>query len=108
MDPVDGIDIEVACSPAPGQVELTALHLPLGSTAGQAVAASGLLLRHRGGWFEPLRVGIWGRPVPPTQVLEAGDRVEIYRALTADPKEARRLRYRAQGERGRSARKRPV
>ena len=104
MVPAEWIAVEVACSPQRGQVDVTALQLPPGSTVEQAVVASGLLQRHPGSWSEPLRVGIWGRPVLPGQVLEPGDRVEIYRALTVDPKEARRVRYRAQGVRGRSSR----
>jgi uncharacterized protein len=37
-------------------------------------------------------VGIFGRPVPRDRLLHDGDRVEIYRELLIDPKEARRLR----------------
>ncbi|MBI5612690.1 MAG: RnfH family protein, partial [Gammaproteobacteria bacterium] len=33
-------------------------------------------------------------------VVQAGDRVEIYRPLPADPKEARRQRARRAGKRG--------
>lgn len=36
--------------------------------------------------------GVWGRVRPKTHVLRDGDRIEIYRQLTADPKEARRTR----------------
>ena len=37
-------------------------------------------------------VGIFGRMVSLDHVLQGNDRVEIYRELTTDPKEARRLR----------------
>jgi len=37
-------------------------------------------------------LGIFGKTVKPEQTLRAGDRVEIYRPLIADPKEARRER----------------
>jgi uncharacterized protein len=37
-------------------------------------------------------IGIFGRPAKPEQALQAGDRVEIYRPLAADPKTARRAR----------------
>jgi uncharacterized protein len=37
-------------------------------------------------------VGIFGEAVNRAQVLVDGDRVEIYRSLLVDPKEARRLR----------------
>lgn len=41
---------------------------------------------------EPLMVGIFGVRVEPQHVLQAGDRVEIYRALTINPKDIRRNR----------------
>jgi putative ubiquitin-RnfH superfamily antitoxin RatB of RatAB toxin-antitoxin module len=37
-------------------------------------------------------VGIFGRQVPKARLLQPGDRIELYRALAADPKEARRTR----------------
>ena len=42
--------------------------------------------------FEELQVGIWGKPVERTHPLRAGDRVEVYRSLEMDPREARRLK----------------
>ena len=39
-------------------------------------------------------VGIFGSIVRPEQALQGGDRIEIYRALAADPKTARRARAR--------------
>jgi putative ubiquitin-RnfH superfamily antitoxin RatB of RatAB toxin-antitoxin module len=39
-------------------------------------------------------VGIFGRISTLSQLLSDGDRVEIYRSLTADPKSARRARAR--------------
>jgi putative ubiquitin-RnfH superfamily antitoxin RatB of RatAB toxin-antitoxin module len=41
---------------------------------------------------EPLMLGIFGVRVEPQHVLQAGDRVEIYRALTINPKDIRRKR----------------
>ena len=41
---------------------------------------------------EPLMVGVFGVRVEPQHVLQAGDRVEIYRALTINPKDIRRKR----------------
>ena len=37
-------------------------------------------------------IGVWGRKIKPAQTLVAGDRIEIYLALIADPKDARRAR----------------
>ena len=52
----------------------------------------------RSGWAIPadVRVGVWGRLRATTDALRDRDRVELYRPLTVDPKEARRQRYRAQ------------
>lgn len=36
--------------------------------------------------------GVFGKPTTPGQLLDSGDRVEIYRPLAADPKSARRAR----------------
>ena len=77
------IRVEVVLALAERQT-LRRLQLPTGSTVGDAVAASGL--EGTG------RVGIYGKVVPAGTVLADGDRVEIYRPLRADPKEARRAR----------------
>ncbi|MEO8102889.1 MAG: RnfH family protein [Betaproteobacteria bacterium] len=37
-------------------------------------------------------VGVWGKLRAPDHPLRDGDRVEIYRALQADPKDARRAK----------------
>ena len=42
--------------------------------------------------FDELQVGIWGKPVERAHTLRDGDRVEIYRPLEMDPREARRLK----------------
>ena len=92
--------IEVVYSPAPREVESVALDLPEGATVAAALAASGLLRRHAelGTPEAPAGgVGLWGQTCLPDQALRDGDRVELYRALRVDPKEARRLRQRRQG-----------
>ncbi|MEY2876120.1 MAG: hypothetical protein RLZZ373_3491 [Pseudomonadota bacterium] len=95
------IRVEVAYSPAPRQVDLRAFHLPEGATALQALVAADLPRRYPG--FDPdaVVVAVWGRAVLPSAVLRNGDRLEVCRPLIVDPKEARRVRYRAQGDRGR-------
>ncbi|WP_300555332.1 RnfH family protein [Limnohabitans sp. Rim8] len=42
--------------------------------------------------------GIWGKPVPWNQVVQADDRIELYRPLKVDPKVARRQRFKRQGK----------
>lgn len=88
----DTIRVEVAYCPAPGVADVVALTLPVGATLAQALAASGLRMRHALP-AEGLRTGIWGKPKEPDQVLRERDRVEVYRPLQVDPKEARRQRY---------------
>lgn len=62
------------------------------SSVEDAVRLSGILSIHPEITLEDFRVGIYGQPVPISQKLKNGDRVEIYRPLAADPREARRLK----------------
>ena len=97
MDLAD-IRIELVWSPRPGEVQQTFLDLAPGSTvecALRAWPAFAGMLPH----LAQLSVGVWGRVRPLSYVLRACDRVEVYRPLTVDPKEARRLRYRKRGQR---------
>lgn len=75
---------------------LIALQLASGSTLWQAVEQSGLLEQYPElqAHADELRqnVGIFGALKSADTVLKSGDRVEIYRSLVMDPKEARRLR----------------
>ena len=63
------------------------LELAEGSTLEDAVRASGLEPEGR-------QFGIFGKARRPDARLADGDRVEIYRPLSVDPKEARRRRAR--------------
>jgi putative ubiquitin-RnfH superfamily antitoxin RatB of RatAB toxin-antitoxin module len=101
MDRAEGraLRVEVAYSPCGRTVDLSEVVLAEGSTALQALRASGLLERHPEIDLTVLRVGVWGRLCPTDELLREGDRVEVYRPLTVDPKEARRLRYRRQRSR---------
>ena len=96
------IDVEVAYSPSPGEVALVQVSVPDGATAQQALTASGLLERYRLEMGR-LEIGIWGRRQALNTPLRFKDRVEIYRPLQCDPKEARRLRYRRKGNSGQKA-----
>ncbi|WP_295475276.1 RnfH family protein [uncultured Pseudomonas sp.] len=87
------IDIEVVHAGVDRQVLLT-LQVPAGSTLMQAVLASGIAQSFPELDLQASAMGIFGKVVkdPAAHVLEAGDRIEIYRPLLADPKEVRRLR----------------
>jgi hypothetical protein len=93
------VHVEVVYCPAPGQVDLTPLSLADGSTVADALQASGVLARH-GLAAEGVEAGVWFKLVPTDTVLRENDRVELYRPLTVDPKEARRLRYRKRDKAG--------
>ncbi|ARP94251.1 RnfH family protein [Bordetella genomosp. 13] len=86
-----GLRVQVCHAGAQG-VWLRELTVPVGATAAQALQASGFAQDFPG--VDPWRlgVGIFGRACAPETVLAEGDRVEIYRALTFDPKESRRRR----------------
>jgi len=75
--------VEVAYA-LPESQELVALELEQGATVRMALEAAGMHARHA--------VGIHGRRVTLDALLADGDRVEIYRPLRIDPKEARRRR----------------
>ena len=85
------IDVEVAYA-KPEQQEIVALKMPEGTTAEQAIIASSLLNRFPEIDGADLKAGIFGSVCKLDQPLRQGDRVEIYRPLIHDPKEARRQR----------------
>jgi putative ubiquitin-RnfH superfamily antitoxin RatB of RatAB toxin-antitoxin module len=89
--------IEVVYCPGPGRIDAVRVLLPAGCSVSDALAASGVLQRHALAQCD-LSVGVWGRRCALAAGLRDRDRVEIYRPLTVDPKQARRLRYkRAKG-----------
>ena len=85
------IAVEVAYAEAQRQWVLP-VQLPAGATVRQAIEASGLMEQVPGLVIDAARLGVFSRKATPEQVLEDGDRVEIYRPLSLDPKEARRRR----------------
>ena len=85
------IDIEVAYA-APDEQVIVPLTVPAGSDAVEAVRRSGLSDRFPDIDADNLSVGVFGVHVSPRAPLSQGDRLEIYRPLQVDPKEARRKR----------------
>jgi putative ubiquitin-RnfH superfamily antitoxin RatB of RatAB toxin-antitoxin module len=76
----------------PGSEDAVPLTLPAGSTLREALRASGLCARHPEIDPDAARLGVYGQLRPLDAPLADGDRVEIYRPLKADPKDARRAR----------------
>ena len=79
---MSSIRVEVVCA-FPGDVKFVELNLLAGATVRDALRAAGMA----GSAF-----GVFGKVVSADTRLKDGDRVEIYRPLTADPKEQRRQR----------------
>jgi putative ubiquitin-RnfH superfamily antitoxin RatB of RatAB toxin-antitoxin module len=83
----EGIVVEVAYA-TPERQWLIELEVPPGTSAGEAILLSGILeeVPH----LDTTRIGVFGESVDHDHRLQAGDRVEIYRPLITDPKQARR------------------
>jgi putative ubiquitin-RnfH superfamily antitoxin RatB of RatAB toxin-antitoxin module len=85
------IDVQV-CYALPGQQTIVDVRLPADATLRDAIDASGILARHPRIALATQRVGVFGRIRPLHAALKHGDRVEIYRPLSVDPKLARQRR----------------
>lgn len=76
----------------PERQSLMVLEVDPGTTALQAVLQSAILTQYPDLDLATLRLGIFSRAITPDTLLRDHDRVEIYRPLLADPKQARRQR----------------
>lgn len=85
------IRVQVAYA-LPERQDIVTVELVAGATAQQAIEASGLLQKYPDIDLAKNKLGIFSRLVKADQALRDRDRVEIYRALIADPKEVRRQR----------------
>lgn len=68
------------------------LNVPAGTTARQAIELSGISGMFSGIDLSQNKLGIFGKLVRSDTLLRDRDRVEIYRPLSVDPKDARRKR----------------
>ncbi len=89
--PEDLIEIEIAYC---GREDQTVLRIRVaqGTTLGQAIRRSGLLERYPEIDLAVNRVGVYGVLRGLSDAVDPGDRIEVYRPLSADPKNARRKR----------------
>ncbi len=90
------IRVEVVLAHGDG-ADVSALTLPFGATALEAINASGVLAQHPEA--AGAKLGVFGKVVAGGHRLSDGERVEIYRPLALDPREARRRRARASPKR---------
>lgn len=85
------IPVEIAYA-LPSQQTLLKVQVESGTTAEQAIRASGILEKFPEINLAQNKIGIFGKLSKLDNVLRENDRVEIYRPLIADPKEVRRQR----------------
>jgi uncharacterized protein len=76
----------------PQQQTVIPLQVPAGTTLAQAIGLSGIRQRHPDIDLGTQAVGVFGELATLDRVLRDGERVEIYRPLRADAKQARRRR----------------
>lgn len=84
-------EVEVAFAREDNQ-QILSVMVEQGTTLEQAVQQSGILTMYPEIDLQFNKMGIFGKLGKKTAELKAGDRVEIYRPLIADPKEVRRKR----------------
>ena len=85
------ITVEVAYA-LPHEQLIVPVKVQIGTTAENAIYASGIMKKFPEIDLAVNKIGIFGKLGKLDAVLKAGDRVEIYRPLIADPKEVRRQR----------------
>lgn len=86
----------------PDAAHVIELAVAPGTTVAQAVRQSGLMQREPSLDVAAAAFGVWNRRVPGERLVRDGDRIEVYRPLTIDPKDARRHRAELRRRRPRS------
>jgi putative ubiquitin-RnfH superfamily antitoxin RatB of RatAB toxin-antitoxin module len=85
------VDVEIAYA-TPEKQTLISISVSENCTVSEAILQSKILLEYPKLKLELLNVGIFSTPCTLEKVVEDGDRIEIYRPLQVDPKDARRQR----------------
>jgi uncharacterized protein len=80
------------CAAKPDRVARQSFSVPVGTTIGEIQAHPDLSADLRAAWQSASGIGIFGVAKPLDTVLADGDRIELWRPLIADPKDARRQR----------------
>lgn len=81
----------------PDKQVLLGLEVEEGTTVGEAIERSGIFGQFPEITRPPSLVGIFGKRTTLGAIVRDGDRIEIYRRLTADPKEVRRAKAKLRG-----------
>jgi putative ubiquitin-RnfH superfamily antitoxin RatB of RatAB toxin-antitoxin module len=86
------VTIEVAYAASTHEQVVVSFDIPAGSTVEHAIRVSGILDRFPHIDLSADAVGIFGQRASLKDSVRNGDRVEIYRPLVVDPKQARKRR----------------
>ena len=84
------LTLEVAYASAVRQV-VVPLTVTVGTSIASAISASGIMQEFPEIVLDPQAVGIFGQKRELSDLVTDGDRIEIYRPLTIEPKQRRRL-----------------
>lgn len=87
----DTITVEVAYA-LPHKQKIVAVQVASGTGARDVVRQSGITRDFPELDIEAVNLGLFGKAVKDDYAPQAGDRIELYRPLKADPKEARKAR----------------
>lgn len=87
------VNVEIIYIPATNAAIHLRLEMPTGATVADALQQSGLAAKNPE--IINFNLGIFSKQVEPQAILKPGDRIEIYRPLTVDPKQKRRERAKA-------------
>ena len=91
------VRVEVAYAQPDRQV-IIPVDLPEGATLEQAIIQARIQEQFPEIALQTAKVGVFGKLSKPSAIARAGDRIEVYRPLLADPKEVRKKRA-AEGKR---------
>ena len=92
MGSAELISVEVAYA-LPNKQRIVAVDVPVGSTAREAAKLSRIDTMFDAVDLDTADMGVFGKSVKPdVHIMQAGQRVEIYRPLLVDPKEVRKRR----------------
>lgn len=94
----DTLTVQIVFAAGPGKVFSKNIHVARGTSLREAVDLSGLQVEMQAADLARYRIGVWGKAKAGDAMACDGDRIEIYRPLSVDPKlaRARRARKKAQ------------
>ena len=95
------LNVEVVYG-TPQKQKIVSISVDSGCTVASAIEQSAMVTLFPEIDLDTSKVGVWNRTCKLDQILNDGDRIEIYRPLIADPKEVRKRRAEKAKEEGRA------